>query len=497
MLRATWGSLLVSISLIFLITPCLFAISDFQFTDLVPYLNALNSISELGAKFSMGRVAYLLIEKIREQGMLVDGFVVQEKDLRKISLPFLAYLNNKGWVIVRYISYDSPKKAILVDRSGKQETIDYEKFLTQWNGYTISKIITNAFLYKIPLEESTLGHAIKTVIVYLNHDRFTDRERIAELLSMLDKELSNASGERLIYVDELGLIPEKSVEEMVKIRGEGRQKVFQYLKNSFQQQLDEIQKGIPIYDPTIFYRELYRFLSQRKAKCFIENLDYKLWEFIVGFDSLKVFNTALFYFSLGNFQKAVQALQVYQDGYSTYNIVLRDNNFVSQLNELRKRFPNSIIFTVRGLAHYGLEQELVKKGKNVEILVLGNQNFLENFTFQQIYSLFQRNKVTIDKKEAAFLLLKTLPQEVLRVYFDSVCDDYNLLTKISIEVVQRLSLEDLAKLANHWKEYFVTEGYKNKDFLRFAQITYEWLSKEGFIKEEEKNIIYRKKSGAK
>lgn len=454
--------------------------------EIIPWITALNNLKSKNKEENFANKVFLIKAKkligiIRKQGIFVDGYKITVDTLYKVPLPLVVFLKDEGWQIVTRIDRNTENISIM-DSQGVEKEIPQAIFQKQWNGYVISKIIMNTSVYKMPYKYSSLSKNGKTVIIYLNHDKFKDPNSLLPLIDTLIKEAESWGG-RVIYVDELGLIPEETVNNWSKSRGITRKQAFKKLKKLFQGELNKIHSGVPIYDPTYFYSMLYKHLAKYHMECYIENLEYKLWEFIVNFDSLNIFKKALDFFVLGDFGDAINSIDNYQQGYSTYNINIRDSNFATQLLELRQKYPNAIIFTVRGLAHYGFETKLVEKGEKVQVLLLGNNKFEENFVFQQLVYILNLNNVYVEKSEKVRYLLRTFPQELLRAYFYHYYNNMGYATKRSLDICFQLNVQDLYSFSKDLRDFYSSNS-KPLSLVEVGMFTYNWMKGQGFIKEE-------------
>ncbi len=425
-----------------------------------------------------------IVDSIKAEGILVDSFKITTEDIKDVPLPFIIYLDQCGWRIVSGIN-NSTGVVTLMDVNGKKYYIKKSIFLKKCGKYVVSRVIMNKLVYKSPYDFSNISNKGKVIVVYLNHNKFKEPEKVKTLLDSLIKESESKSTERLVYIDELGLIPEETVKRRMKTLGISRREAFKQIKQAIFKEDELLAKGIPITSVDIpLYKELYKYLAKHKVTSFVEDLEYKLWNFIVEFDNLKVFREALVYFILGDFSQALNKINTYQNGFSTYNIGIRDSKFVSQIQNIRNRYPEAIIFTIRGIGHYGFDKFITVNGERVQVLAYGNNEFFTNFALQQFVYLLKRNNVKIEQSTENLFLLKTLPQEILRVYLDEHCDDINFITKLTWEIVSRLDIQALYIYSKALKEFYI-EQYKNMSLYKTGKFTFEWMREHEYIKEEE------------
>lgn len=388
-----------------------------------------------------------IVVKFREYGIPVGKYrVVERSDLSKILTPFICKLNKYDWIVVSDVSSNMVE---FYDSNNKLFTLPKQNFLEEWDGIVIAQFPIGIWLTSVgkgfPHKE-----AIRFYIIYAYHDE--DFARIKSAIDMIFEE-SKKQGKKIIYVDELGLIPFETIRTYSKTNNIPEKEAFEAIKKTLSRELEGVERGIPIYDSLWTYNNLYQYLANKKVKCVMEDLDYLNWQDIVVFDYLGYDKIASFFYTNGNIYSYANYMKKYCESFWKFNISLRDENFSNQVSNLLKENPDCLIFTIRGLGHLGLEEKLTHRGIMSNFIIIGDGKLEDNLTNQHLLRVYYNLGVKTDKIENR-LFLTAFIQENLWNYFRSI---ENLPSRISIlktnALLRKISNEDVEEFSKFWPEY--------------------------------------------
>ncbi|MCM8784596.1 MAG: hypothetical protein NC818_07555 [Candidatus Omnitrophica bacterium] len=287
--------------------------------------------------------------------------------------------------------------------------------------------------------------------------------------------LARSRNRKVIYLDELGLIPYETVRNIMEVEKISEEEAFLKAKRMLAEELEGIEKGIPIYDSLDTYTKIYNFLAQNKIKSVMEDLGYQNWKNIISFDEQKFFDISFAHFVLNDISNYLRTIKIYRDNYGRYNIKDRDTNFTNQILRLKNDFPDAILFTIRGLSHIGLSEELTKQGINVEMVIIGEGILENNIIYQSMLHIYEDLNVKLPDEEEIYL--KIIPQEYLRLYFTEVQHNSTAqATREANRLIYKLSKDDCFTLSRELKDVLYTGRFKN-DLEGLYRFFYEWIQK--------------------
>ncbi|MCD6081212.1 MAG: hypothetical protein J7J54_07195 [Candidatus Omnitrophica bacterium] len=396
------------------------------------------------------------IKRIREKGYPVGIWSVPKEEIDKVSFPFLTCLKDEGWVIVKA----REGRKWFVEDEKEEKTISQETFVEKWPGFLISLYMCGVWLETLGKDEEEADFYI--ICSYHDEHFSLIRKYLEEILSFADK------NQKLLYVDELGLIPLDTVNNYMKIYQLSEKDAFRKIKEQLAKEVKNLGKGIPIYDPLDTYNRIYQFLADKRIDSTMEDLDYMNWRKIVILDHIGLLKNAFLAFCCGDLDLYLNFLTEYNNKYWKYNMNERDNNFVEQLIKIKKVNPNRLIFTIRGLSHLGLEEKLFQKGYNVKFVIVGKGFVLNNIAYRHfVFINYNTNTVIDERKPYTFAFV----QETIRDFL--VGRDKLSLREATIkasELVKNLNISDIEAISKELsKKNFKSEQQKVSDFI------YRWI----------------------
>lgn len=397
------------------------------------------------------------VERLREKGYPVGIWYIASKEIKNSSFPFLTYLKNKGWVIVKSLRED---KLIIESKNGEKE-ISRNIFEEEWSGFLISLYMCGVWLKTLlPLDKKNEKSDFYIIYSYHDEDFPLIKKYLEEILMFADE-----VKQTLLYVDELGLIPLDTINNYMKIYKLSEKEAFERIKKELNREVKNLARGIPIYDPLDTYNKIYHFLAERRIESTMEDLDYMNWRKIVILDHVGLLKNSFLAFRFGDLDLYLNFLTEYNNKYWKYNINERDSNFVHQLIELKKNNPGKLIFTIRGLSHLGLEEKLAEKGYKVKFIVVGDGFVLNNIAFRHLVFTSYNINAAVD---VGWAYTFAYVQETIRDYLAE--REQLRLREATIRannLVANLSVSDIKDLAEKLAE---EKGQNVADFIyRFAK----------------------------
>jgi hypothetical protein len=323
-------------------------------------------------------------------------------------------------------------------------SLSYVEFFQNWdNNEIISPFICNVWY-----ECKSVGNATGTIkIIYSYHDVESEK-----LLKAVETILGEAKEKPPFYVDELGLIPYETIKNYMELYKLDEKQAFEKCKEMLKGEVENVGEGISIYDPNSTYNALYRFLADHKVKSTMEDLKYENWKEIVKFDALGTNILAQEYFLRGEVDNYIKFKKLYCFGFWEFNVKRRDQNFLEQLINLIKTYPDYTIFTVRGIGHFGLEEKLAKNGVNVQFILLGDGQLEENLINQQIMQVYFNHHIKLSKENIFRMILESQIEELLRLYFYRKGQVTSTATKACKTLLRSLRNEDIFEIFREVKE---------------------------------------------
>lgn len=413
-----------------------------------------------------------LVEIARRRGLYLNKFRLKYKEeLIKIDQPFISRFP-QGYGLVRV---KEGRVEIAFNRGRKE--LSLEEFQKSWSGELFSLPLVNIFLERDFHHNDNPSGRIVFIYSYHKED-FPAFQKVFDRLYQEAKQ----NNLRLIYVDELGLIPKDS---LAKLENEelSEKEAFLRARKSLLQELKLIEKGVGIYDPTKFYYQIYEYLAKFKIEVEMENLRYENWKAIVAFDELELNQLAVKLFCQGKIERYLETLAQYNQGFWQYNVIIRDRFFRQQLEALALKNSNSLIVTLRGLGHFGMEEDLRVSGFSVESLIIGEDGFLNLLVPDQLLQILKRNRVRVDRKTERMFYLRAFPVECVRSYLQkkrnlkisqATLQANRILANLQEEDVRRLSL-DLS--------HMIAEG-RLRSTDKIYEYVFLWAKRKGWVEEE-------------
>ncbi|MCX5657840.1 MAG: hypothetical protein NTZ48_06425, partial [Candidatus Omnitrophica bacterium] len=388
-----------------------------------------------------------VLSAARKEGIFLLAFKLTPEfnslvSLKACAQPFIAYLREEGYCLVKKIG--EGEKGIFVryaNPQGLEITAPGYDFINKWNGHIFSLPLVNILAERTRSEESKSG---RFIAVYSYHKE--DFGKLKQLLEDMRKETEGA-GRIFVYIDELGLIPAESVKKMGNSMKLSEKEAFERAKKSLAAEIEGFERGISTYDENPFYQAQYSYLAKNKVKSCMEDLDYENWKRIVAFDNLNIHDKATRAFCLGDTKTYIKKLEEYTNGFWLYNVKERDENFRKQITKIARDYPESVIFSLRGIGHYGLEEKLDLKGFSIETYVIAEGDFNENLVSDQMSQVMFSNGVNVAPKEDNLLYLRSFPEECIRSYLEKDVKSLTLSTRLAKKIIDRMTEGDIKRLS--------------------------------------------------
>ncbi|MCM8798732.1 MAG: hypothetical protein NC821_04645 [Candidatus Omnitrophica bacterium] len=423
-----------------------------------------------------------ILSAAREQGLFLLGFKLNP-DLKNLNLlrsqnkPFIAYFKDEGYILIEKI-IPQPEGLILHGRRASGETLILkgEDFLKAWNGHIFSFPLVNVLAERIKYPDNPLG---RFICIYSYHRE--DFEKMKVILDTLREEATRLQ-KRLIYIDELGLIPPETVKQTMEGSKLTEKEAFENAKRSLGAEIEGFEKGISTYDENPFYQAQYAYLANYRIKSYMEDLDYENWKRIVAFDELNLHNEAIRAFCMGDVKTYLEKLREYVQGFWIYNVKERDENFRRQIKKIAEETPGAIIFTLRGIGHYGTEEPLDLAGFTIETLAIAEGDFEENLISDQMSQVMLSNGVYIPSEELNLLYLRSFPEECIRVYLQKEVEDLASATRMAKKIVDRINEEEIKRLSRDISYAFAKGKINNAD--QVWEYVFNWAKERGKIVSE-------------
>ncbi|MDP8216685.1 MAG: hypothetical protein P9L98_05150 [Candidatus Kaelpia imicola] len=446
----------------------------------------IEKLTPLKAKASKESFIVNIVRAVRKQGVFLEAFALESKDITKLKenkTAFISLLKNGDLCyVVKNIEIKNNKavfSCILPDR--KEIFIDERDFFSCWEGMVISKPLVNIKAKRLLNKEGDN----KFVALYFYHSG-EDFNLLRKVLEKL-KEEAERTNKKLIYIDELGLIPERSIESYMKVNQIGEKEAFELIKKMLNEDISNVGKGVAILGETNpFYRQLYQYLAKNKIESYMEDLRYDAWKKIVVFDSMEYYSKAINYFFFNNIDKYIKSIERFIEGYWEYNIKRRDDDFRSQIKKIVAKHPNSLIFTIRGIGHYGMDNDINLDNLAVETLVFGRGIFEDNLLHSQMYYILLSNDIVMKENDKKLAILKTYFEDTLRAYFVKKGLNIPEATQLVCKISKRLKEKNVLKFSQAIYYAVIKQPEQLQEMWGF---TYNWFKNQGFIKEEDLKVF--------
>ncbi len=406
-----------------------------------------------------------IIKVARENGIYLDRFYLKhvERDFSKIREPFIMSIEGSYY----FVRPDINKVRLL--SAENSETLSKKSFLQIWDGEILSIPPVGVMLQRNKPQDLKQ----KIVFVYSYHKEVFYLFR--QIFDDLHQEAVRCFSP-LIYIDELGLIPKDSIEKVIVEKGLTEKDAFNRARDSLLNELKLIESGRGISDPTEFYHEIYDYLAKSNLRIEMEELQYENWKAIVAFDDLNLNQLAVTLFCKGNIDRYLDIIKQYNEGFWQYNVVIRDKFFLNQVERIAEENPQAMVFTLRGLGHFGIDDKIDLTNFAVEVVILGEGEFYQLFVPDQLVQILKRNEVTLDPKTEEQYYLRAFLTECLRNYYQNRLS-FKILTA-TLKANRDLSLlldTDIHRLARDI-EHALAEG-RLRTTESLYDYVYTWVEK--------------------
>jgi len=422
-----------------------------------------------------------IVNSLRYRGEFLQAYTLyNDSDFKKLNLPVVIYLENEGFVTV-----EEKKKrgGILyykcINFKDDNRYFNEKQIFSLWNGIIFSLPVEGIMIENI--KNLSLENKGRFFAIF-SHHREADFKVVKKIIDNLYQEAKKDNRE-LIYVDELGLIPEDTIDRTSKMRNITRQDAFKDIKNQLFNDLSRLEKGQLIYDASPLYKELYAYLAKKEIHSVMEDLDYNLWERIVDFDNKQLSKKALGYFMKGEIKNYIEDIKYYNDGFYELNIKLRDDLFASQIEKLMLDKPDAIIFTIRGLAHYGFENRINNDNFRSYSFVVCEGKMYENFNYRTWLHTLWNNDVVISREKEQLYLVRAVLQDALtkEIMIRSISSILEA-RRLSYYIVNKIKAVDMIKLFMILKIYNDDGFINSQTSLReFNSLIYTWCVENNFL----------------
>ena len=455
------------------ITPYLWAEQEiysaaFALKKLFEFYGKDVSIVDIEAELKLkDDIPSVLVKIGREWGLYLNRFSLAcREEINKLQGPVIIRYKGNFYLLIL-----KPKGLYLISNKG-EFVIDQKEFLKYWSGDFISLPLANVLLIRYKPQKE-IGRIV-FLYSYHNEEFYLFKQAFDRLYREAKK-----CNYRLIYMDELGLIPEKSVHELDSFSDSERD-AFESAKHSLLQELKLIERGVGISDPTEFYDKIYKYLAKFKIRVDMEDLKYENWKAITAFDKLELNQLAVKLFCHGNIEGYVDKIREYNQGFWEYNVLLRDRYFQDQMEKLAERNPHTLIFTLRGLGHYGMEENIMVSGFTTETMILGEGEFKDLLVPDQYIQILNRNGVYVDPGEERISYLRAFPVECLRNYLQKRLNfSISEATIKANQVIKNLKEEEIERLALDISHGIAEGRLRNSDAV--YEFVYWWLKKKKLV----------------
>ncbi len=416
-----------------------------------------------------------VIKAARNQGIFLNGFRLEENVLDKLSEiqeSFIVYLKDIGYCVVKSVVINSDKycfKCILPDKRIKD--FSKEEFISLWDKNVFSLPLVGMMAKR--LNSGNVNANNRFIAIYSYHSD-EDFNEFSKILDNIRKEAED-KGQKLIYLDELGLIPDGTIKQRMESLNVSKQEAFNQIKNSIKEEDNMLEKGIPVHLPNPFYNKIFSYLAKYKIKSIIEDLDYFLWEQIVSFDKLKLHDKATKLFFTRNIDDYVFTMKEYTRGFWEHNVKKRDELYRKQIQRIINKYPDALIFTLRGIGHYGMEENIETDDFSVETLVFAQGRFRSNLISSQVLHVLWANGVRVKESKERMMFLKSFVQESLRAYLKNKDMKISEATRKSVKMTKDLTEKDIIELSADISRATLLRKFKKTE--NVWEFVYNWVSK--------------------
>jgi len=307
-----------------------------------------------------------LAEHLREHGLHVQSYALCEPGVRASDLgyPFL-YLLNGAWRLYLPVGADRDELPLDLVLPGN-EIIERDSLIVG------QPPVGRRFQV---LAEGAETDPARQPDIFGAYAATSDASDLAEeqLLGDLQALLDYATQQEreLIFIDAVGLIPEKTVQ----MCGGDEQTAFEKALAAIRRETEGVSKGRAHYEANPLWGAVYQWLAERRVRCVLEELDYKLWKEIVEFDKRALSQRALTEFISGFPEQAAATMQEHIEGFHELNCRRRELNLKAQIDQMMGSSPPPVLIALRELGHYGVLEQLMQGTYSVHSKILGRESF--------------------------------------------------------------------------------------------------------------------------
>jgi len=426
-----------------------------------------------------------IVSTVRKNGMFLQVSRIATEDMFiKMPASVICYLEDEGFIVVdkinkvdKIISYKNYKNDL--------KTLSLKEFFKRWNNICFSPLIENIMLERIKGDKFSTPLQNEFVAIYTHH-LDVNFEQLQHILDILQEEARSKEW-NLIYIDELGLIPHDTIQKTAETSNISEKEAFSKVKLQLQGEIARIKNGSTIYDNNPFYKKLYAYLARNKIDSVMENLGYELWKKIVSFDEEGVYQKAAYSFMHGDMLKYLKQIELYTQYFYNYNVRVRDEEFLAQIFNILESNPRTIVFTIRGLGHYGIGGRLNYRGCSVKEIIICEGKIYENFNRRTWIMTLWANGVKFTPQIEEIEMAKVFVQDCI-FYMIKRQNRMSMLEarRLSYKTVNKVKKEDFLNLLSEIRVYSALGLFKEEDdLLVFAKVIYDWCLKNGFLNLDE------------
>ncbi|MDP8234277.1 MAG: hypothetical protein P9M06_05700 [Candidatus Saelkia tenebricola] len=423
-----------------------------------------------------------MVGLFRENGVFLESYKLKgETCLSKINSQFIFYHEEYGYCLA--LKNNTEQKTLnYLNMKDEVKDIKWERFLKESEEIIFSLPIENVLFERVKeMSDPLLG---KFVAIYTHH-KYSNMELVKDTIVRLKEEAKNKEW-RTLYIDELGLILPKTIENYMSVYKLSEKDAFERVKKIIKSEVNNLAQGHSIYDSLPFYGQLYSYLAKIKMDSTIEDLDYELWREIVAYDREKDYQQAIREFALTNFENYIRKTKESIAFFYVYNMKERDELFIKQIGTLMAENPNTLIFTIRGLAHYGVEEKIKNPNWRVESIIVSDGKIYETFSRGTWIQTLWMNGIKFSSEFETLEIAKVFIQDIITFTLQEE-KKLNLISarRISYMAVNRMEGKDIKEIFQLLKMYKGLGIFRDsRDLDIVKKIVYDWCVSSGFLEEE-------------
>jgi len=229
-------------------------------------------------------------------------------------------------------------------------------------------------------------------------------------------ETAREQGRNVLYVDSVGLIPEETVHVFGKA---DEKRAFYQAFALIEKEVEAIAEGRPPMEArSPFWRELYKFLAEKRVRSTAEGLTYELWREIVQFDHQQLSQTALTEFLTGFPEPAAKTMLRQIITFHELNCLRRAKAVAEQLVDLKTSEPKLILFLARELGHYGALESALPVSWRIHAKILGQERIPQLLACPGMEGLLVNMEVNIPEESWRLLALHHCLKVLLLPYLE-------------------------------------------------------------------------------